>query len=471
MQNTLDIRIEGISADLSAGMQFDLELLNSLFNIESPEGSRALGITLPFTPHNNDLFGFIHHPQSATTKRNYQTDIYVSTNLVDSGYTYLKDAKTNYPLDFTSNLAEFFGAYQRRLLTDIDLGTVLIPSNLSDTLATPWQIDNGCVFPPISNTAYYEKNIPGTFDGIVNKYSAGAYVSTSPKTPMFFVKHVLERVGTLAGVTYTGEFWNDANTAKLLLYNTREATVNTTIERRTYMPEMTIAQLIMGLRKTFNLYLRFDIYRKTLRMDYAKSVYASTCDIDWSPRAPKIRGGSPVTVPGLELAWSLDTNDQLYKDAFFDPYATTISEGTRLRVQSPFRTLKMVSGLPTTQQFGITANQLDKKCQQGLLSWQGLVSSVPTADNTFGTATLKWSGTGNLYETYWKSEETFRQNGYRIEERVGLNAAQLAKISARLRGEDSGYPLVHMNGTNYLIERIVVPSQNTNLPLVTAWRM
>ena len=469
MQNTLDIRIEGISADLSAGMQFDLELLNSLFNIDAPDGSRGVGITLPFTPHNNDLFGFILHPQSTTQKRNYRTDIYVNTNLVDSGYFFLKDAKENYPFDFTSNLKEFFGAYQQRVLSDIDLGTVVLPSNLADTLSASWYNENGCVFPTISNSLYYEKNIPAGFDGLVNKYSSG-YL-TSPKTPLFFLKHVLQKIGDLAGVTYTGEFWEDINSAKLLLYNTREATPGTTINRRIFMPDMTVAQLILGLRKTFNLYLRFDVYSRTLRMDYAKSVYSSLCLINWSAKAPKVKGGYPVTVPGLQLSWTLDTNDQLYKDAFFDPYTTNITEGTRLTVQSPFRTLKMTAGLPTTQQFGITSLQLDKKCQPGLLSWQGVVGGIPLANNTFGSSTLQWNGTGNLYDTFWKSEEIFRQNGYRIEERIGLGSAELAKMSACLRGEDASYPIVHMNGTNYLIERLVIPSQNATLPLMSAWRL
>lgn len=470
MQNTLDIRIEGEPVDLAPNTQFDLELYNSMLSIEAPESSRAHGITLPFTPHNHDRLGYIYHPQSLTTKRNYQTDIYIATNLVDSGYAYLRDANGSYPMDFTSNIKEFFGSYQARLLSDLDLGVVNIPATLGDTLVDTWYNTNGCVFPTIKNDAYYEKNIPVGFDGLVNKYTSGAYV-TSPKTPMFFLKHVLQKVATLAGVTYAGEFWDDANTEKLLLYNTREATPGATIERRIFMPEMTIAQLIMGLRKTFNLYLRFDIYRRVLRMDYAKSVYAGQCQIDWSAKAPDFAGGSPITTPGIELSWMLDTGDQLHKDAFFDPYATPNADGQRLKIQSHFRTLKMISGLPTTQQFGITTNQLDKKCLPGLLSWQGVVSGVPLANNSFGSAIMQWNGTGNLYDTFWKSEEAFRQNGFRVESRVGLNSAQIAQMSAILRGEDEGHPVVHMNGTNYLLERIGIPSQNTNLPLISAWRL
>lgn len=470
MQNTLDIRIQGESVDLSPSTQFDLELYNSMLNIETPQGSRAVGINLPFTPHNHDTFGYIYHPQSLTTKRNYQTDIYIATNLVDSGYAYLRDANGSYPMDFTSHIKEFFGAYQGRLLSDLDLGLVNIPATLADTLSDIWYNVNGCVFPTISNAVFYEKNVPVGFDGLVNKYSSGAYV-TSPKTPMFFLKHVLQKVAEMAGVTYAGEFWDDANTAKLLLYNTREATPGVSIERRIYMPEMTIAQLIIGLRKTFNLYLRFDIYRRVLRMDYAKSVYSGQCQIDWSAKAPDFVGGSPATVPGIELSWMLDTGDQMYKDAFFDPYATATAIGERMKIQSYFRTLKMVSGLPTTLQFGITTNQLDKKCLPGLLSWQGVVSGVPLANNSFGSAVMQWNGTGNLYDTYWKSEEAFRQNGFRVESRVGLNSAQIAQMSAILRGEDSAFPIAHINGTNYLLERIVIPSQNPNLPLLSAWRL
>lgn len=470
MQNTLDIRIEGESVDLAPSTQFDLELYNSMLDIEAPQSSRGIGITLPFTPENHKKLGYIYHPQSTTTKRNYQADIYIATNLVDSGYAYLRDANGSYPMDFTSNIKEFFGAYQARMLTDIDLGVVNIPPILSDTLVDTWYNSNGCVFPTVKNELYYEKNVPVGFDGLVNKYNTGSYV-TSPKTPCFFLKHILQKVGDLAGVTYAGDFWNDSNTAKLILYNTREATPGTSIERRIFMPEMSIAQLILGLRKTFNLYLRFDVYRRILRLDYAKDVYAGLCEIDWSAQAPDFVGGSPSTVPGLELSWLLDSNDQMYKDPFFDPYATAGADGQRLKISSHFRTLKMASGLPTTLQFGIATNQLDKKCVPGLLSWQGVISGIPFANNFFGEVVMQWNGTGNLYDVYWKSEEVFRQNGYRVESRVGLSSAQVAKMSAILRGEDDGLPIVHMNGTNYLLERMIVPSQNTNLPLISAWRL
>lgn len=462
---TFTVRIGGENADLATDTAFDLELLNSMLDIDTPQSSRALGITLPFTPTNNDLMGHIYHPQSATTQRNYATELYLDTNLVDWGYSYLKDAKANYPLDFTSNIKEFFGAYQARLISDIDLGSFALPTSLNDTLLSTWQTQNGCVFPTIRNDVYYEKNVPSTFDGLVNKYSAG-YVASSPKTPMFFVKYVLQKIGDLAGVTYAGEFWDDAATAKLILYNTREAVG--TVERRLFMPNMTIAQLIVGLRKTFNLYLRFDVYRKVLRMDYAKSVHNGSCTIDWSRSSPKFKGGSPINIPGLELSWTLDTNDQLHKEAFFLPYATIDAVGQRQAVVSPFRTLLMENSLPKTSQFGAAVTQLDKKCIPGLLSWQGLVSGVPLATNQFGTTTLQWS---DIRTAFWLEEERFRMGSFRVEDRIVLTSAQISQISAILRGEDSSWPIVHINGVNYLIERLVIPSGSANTPLMSAWRI
>ncbi|WP_273210532.1 hypothetical protein [Runella zeae] len=471
MISKLDIRIEGEVADLTPGTSFELELLNSMLNIDVPQGSRAVGITFPFTPHNHALLGFIFHPQSNTVKRNYAADIYIASNLVDSGYLYLRDAVNSYPMDFTSNIKEFFGTYQARLLTDIDLGVINLPANLNDTLSAGWYNPNGCVFPSVYNPTFYEKNVPSTFDGYVNKYTSGSYETTSPKTPMFFLKHILEKVATLAGVTYTGTFWNDVNTAKLLLYNVRAAAPASTIERRIFMPELTIGQLINGLRRTFNLYLRFDIYRRILRMDYAKSVYTSACEIDWSAQAPRIPGGNPVNLPGIELSWTLDTNDQLYKDVFFDPYATEGASGELLKVQSPFRPLLMNAGLPYTQQFGITVDQLDKKCVPGLLSWQGVSGGVPLANNQFGSTVMRWNGNEGLKKAFWQEEEAFRMSGFRIESRFGLGAAEIARMSAILRGESEGFPVVHMNGTNYLLERMVIPSEQVNLPLISAYRL
>ncbi|MCP1384429.1 hypothetical protein [Runella salmonicolor] len=472
MISTLDIRIEGEPVDLNVGAAWELQLLNSMLNIDAPKGSRAIGITVPFTPKNTAFLGQIHHPQVGNTKRNFYTDIYLATTLIDMGYMYLKDAVNAYQFDFTSNIAEFFGAYQTRLLSELDLGSIPVPV-YNDTLATLWQSTNGCCFPTIKNPVFYEKNVPGTYDGFINKYTASSYVSTSPKVPCFFMKHILQKVGDLAGVSFAGEFWSDARTAALLLYNTREVGTAPAIERRLFMPEMTIGQLILGLRKTFNLRLSFDVYRRVLRMDYSKNVYNGACTFDLSSKARRPNGGSPFSSAGLELSWTVDSGDQLNKDTFFLPYATAVpvGGGQLQKVQSPFRSLMMDAGLPYTKQFGITADQGEKKFVPGLLYWKGVVGGVPLASNTNGTTVLDWNHVNGLYANFWQEEEAFRQNAYKIQQRMALNTYEVARVSSILRGESDELPIFHHNGTNYLIDELIVPSNKPNLPQMTAWRL
>jgi hypothetical protein len=469
MRSNLEVRIEGNPVEMDVRTPFELELVNSMLSIEAPGSSRALNVTLPFTPANHLVMGNIYHPQVQATKRNFPTDLYASSTLVDSGYLYLRDAVSNYPFDFTSNIREFFGPYQSRYLTDLtELGSEILPADLADTLATAWPTDKGYVFPTIKNETFYERNAPGGFDGLINKYDAG-YVADSPNVPMFFVKNILARLGALAGVSFAGEAWDDPRFAALLLYNTRLATPS--LDVRLYLPDLTVGQFILGLRKTFNLWLRFDVQRKRLRLDYARTAYRSPAAVDWSARMPRIQGGNPISTSGLELAWTLDSNDLLHKDDYFMPYTSPVANGGLLKIQSTFRPLMMEGGLPVTRQFGITPDQQDKKFVGGLLYWHGLPAGSPLASNEHTGLTLKWSGADGLQKAYWMEEEEFRQSGYRIERKVALNANDLSRISAILRGERSEAPIIHAHGTNYLVERLVVPSNNLTTSQLTAWRL
>ena len=466
----LKIKIEGRDLDVVPNNNFDLEIYNSMIAFEAPQASKAMAITLADSPNNRHFMKHAAHPQVRQYRRHYQGDIYNQNSIIDSGYFYLRSSLDKYEFDYTSNIREFFGAYQSRPLSEIDFGTTALPTNLSDTLAPAWFLNNGYVLPTVKNPAFYQANAPATFNNLINEYTT-AYAPAAPLVPMFGLKYTIQKIATLAGVALSGAFWNDPRTDKLILYNTRQV-ATTTIEPRLHLPNFTIAQLINGLRKTFNLWLRFDIQQKTLRLDYANTIHNGLCTVDWSKYMPQIKSGTLNTAAGIELSWLIDTDNQFHKDPFFLPYLTpqsqNIDNGELLKIQSVFSPLQTDGGLPSTKQFGITPDQGDKKYVPALLSWQGLTAGQPLATNQFGATNLAWP---ELFTAFWVEEEKFRQTGYRINQAVALPPSQTARMASILRGQSDELPIIHANGTNYLIEKLVTPSQISNISQITAIRM
>lgn len=462
MKKRVDILIEGQPVDLYPNTSFTLERYNPVFDFGTVQGSKVYRFTVPFSPTNNRIFQYAQDPQSVSDPKVYYTEKIADGDLIEKGYTYLeKITNTGYEISFGSNLGDFFGDYQDVPLNLIPFGSEALPSSIA-SLSTE-KLDGAgklmyCL-PTILNSQFYGTNIVDGFNGKVNEYASGSYLSTAPLVPMFSLHWVLRRLGELCGFRVQGEFMDDPAAKRLILYNTF-ALSGERMEYRNHLPsDLSVRTLFLALKlPPFGVTSFFDVQRKIITLRYTESCMATPTRLDLTTRT------LPPVLPGnildrrIELDWELDSDDGLMKTvpAALEKYtAAEYNQETLFSLRGKFSTLLMdSSGLPITEQNGITAltGQMEKKFKPRLLYWHGLVGGAPVAKNEYGDQRLSFHGSNNLRERFWKRYETFRSSTFPASPSVLLNSSELARLDFhRNAGEEMA---LHIRGVDYFVQAI-----------------
>ncbi|MDR6194707.1 hypothetical protein [Siphonobacter sp. SORGH_AS_0500] len=469
-----EVRIDGKTVDLDPNTGYDLEILNPMSGWDSFTGSKATNIQLPFhSQRNHEIMHWLADTQVQTSREFFLCEKYLNTSLIEKGWVILRDATESYSLDFTVNLKEFFGTLQSRSLSEIDLGSIPVPASYSATLENSWN-NGGFVFPTVLNPDYFGGQNPGNFTGKVNEYGSGDY-TTSVKVPYFFAKWVLKKLANLAGITLHGAAWESELLNRVLIGNTR-AIEGATIQPRLHLPNYTVAGFLVNLLKVFRIVPFFDTHRRKLRLEFGAERLRGITALDWTEKMQRKQGGTPSGVSGLEISYTLDSNDAMTKDEYFFPYTTpgiTANDvaGSLLKIQIGFAPYLMQNGLPYSKQPGIVNSQSDKTFGPRIAFWHGLVNGVPLASNTWNGYDLRLTGSNGLAQKWWSVEENFQINALKIVRDVALSPADLAKLSSIFRGESAERPIVYAHGRNWFIEKVVVPSDDPKLSQVTLCRL
>lgn len=270
---------------------------------------------------------------------------------------------------------------------------------------------------------------------------------------MIFLKYVLRKIATMAGVTIDGAFMSDADTDSLILYNIRALDGATVVTINRHLPEMTIVELIVELRKYLNLSFKFDTLNKRLTIGYTDSIFSQPCLIDFSEKL--VLGARKILERSrrLRLSMELDSNDALQKDrpaAFADYLTPAFADDLAIAtLTTKFSTLALdAGGLPAARQQGATTQfaQLDKKSTPRLLHWQGIQAGFPTATPTKSGKSLFWNGPDGLLNWAWAKTEAFRRQIHYLDCQLLLTEADIALLDFSQK--------VHINGVNYLPVRI-----------------
>lgn len=403
MKNTLEIRINRQVVDQGENLKGTFERLNPYLTYEAKDflTDTANIPILPNTPTNRAIFGYIDLPALGSDVPRFDFEQYINGYLVFEGMALLTDVGSQgYTLKVVQPVGEFFGDYQRLRLTDIDFGTAsaTLPLPAGGVIQDAGQ--NAVCFPTIINTEYLGTNGASvSYSGKVNDYASGAYTASSAKVPMIFLKYVLRKIATMAGVTIDGAFMSDADTDSLILYNIRALDGATVVTINRHLPEMTIVELIVELRKYLNLSFKFDTLNKRLTIGYTDSIFSQPCLIDFSEKL--VLGARKILERSrrLRLSMELDSNDALQKDrpaAFADYLTPAFADDLAIAtLTTKFSTLALdAGGLPAARQQGATTQfaQLDKKSTPRLLHWQGIQAGFPTATPTKSGKSLFWNG-------------------------------------------------------------------------------
>lgn len=457
---SLDIRIDGLSVELATGSRLALSLNNPHFDYAKMAGSTANLPPFPLTRRNQYIFDYWEQPQAGPILQRRRLEQYYNGHLIREAVLLLTEAGPNgYVGQMVEPLGEFFGDWQNRSLTELDLmgaaGTLPLPSVVpAEGIAADGMTAIG--FPTIVNPDYYGTAGNGiSYTGRVNDFSGGAGPNTParPLVPMVMLNWLLKRIAMATNTTIDGAFLNHPAYSKLLFYNTRALDGATTVVPNQHLPALTVAELLLELRKLFNLRLDFDLVTRTLTIGFWGDAIAKPAVLDWSRKAV----GRPLKTPEpntrLQLGYDLDGNDALMKDkpALLADYLSPGMGGTAA-LKSRISTLltDTVSGRIKAAQPGITAQfgQLNNTFSPRLLFWNGIIAGEPDASSSKGFHSLYWNGAANspedgLYDNHWRGLEAMRQQQFYAKQQFALTETDLAQLNF---GEK-----VHSNGVDYFV--------------------
>lgn len=457
----VDILIDGQPLNLYPNTAFTLERFNPVFDFGTVQGSKVYRFTVPFSPVNNRIFQYAYDPQSLVEPRVYYTEKIADGDLVEKGYTYLEKINASgYEISFGSNLGDFFGDLTNVPLNLIPFGSEVLPEDLTEMPVE--KLDAGRLLyclPQVTNAQYYGTNAVDGFAGKVNEYAEDAFTPGCPKVPMLSLHWVLRRLGELCGFRVQGEFMDDPEAQRLILYNTFELS-GQLMEYRNHLPAaLTVRALFLALKlPPFGVTSFFDVQRRTVTLKYTESLLALPTLLDLTTRT------QPPVLPGtlldrrLELDWTLDSDDGLMKTipAALEKYTAEVSgKETLFSLKGAFSTLLSdEDGLPIAEQQGITAltGQMDKKFSPRLLYWHGLEEGAPVAKSEYGSTRLAFSGAGNLRSRFWSRYKDWRAYTFPASPVIQLNSSELSRLDFhRMAGSESA---IHIKGRDYFIQSI-----------------
>jgi hypothetical protein len=448
-----ELRLNGVPVQIKPGGSYEMELNNPMAEFDSVLGSRGMNIELADSVTNHEVLGWINDPRSASSEMLLKAEQYASGNLIDVGYCYVRDAKRGGLLDFTSNLSQFFGIYQSLKLSEIDLGDIGTPV-WNSTRTNTWN-SGGFILPTVLNSVFFKDGTaPGGWDGKMNSYSSG-YLTDTPKVPMFFLKYLLKKVADLAGVRFVGDVWEHVDFGRLYMYNSKVGF--STAEIRLFMPDVTVAELLLSFRKYFNVAMMFDVANKTIRLDFADDKLKANPVVDWSDKMGKIQGGIPVKTDGILLEFVNDSGDGLAKDAYFgsgqvpgvlDYPKTDIVK----KISTSMVPILMVSGLPAVEIVGVIEPELtDARTAIRIGRWN---PTIGDGDASFGGVEMNWAG---LTPNYWAKTAAVNAESYLIDEDAALDANDVAWVAECYRGERPDAAIVHAQGVTWEVLKVTVP--------------
>lgn len=452
------VKINDTAVDLPPNSKVQLVLPNPHLLYDRIEGPKANFPALPFTSTNQKAFAFWQEPQAGGVLQEYRCSQYYSGEMIADGYFYLADASESSGFSgvFATKLGQFFGDIQNTKISEINWGSIALPGVLTPVVQVAGQ--DAICFPTILNPTYYGQN---AYAGRMNDYTLGAYTVTGPRVPMVFLSYLFNLIETATGTTIDGSFISDATWQQAIWYNTRALDGATTVTLANHLPELTIVELFLEIRKLVNLAFTFNSITKRLTIDFWDDCLKLPTQKDWTSKAAKGGNKIPEFKTRIQLSYELDSNDALQKNRpadvadYLTPETPEVQSGIA-KLTSKISTLLVDSGtgLATTQQVGATTmyGQQANKFSPRLLFWNGLVASFPRALPTLSTTSLLWNGTNGLAAKYWTQTETVRKRQFYLKKSFVLNEADIATLDMRRK--------IHVDGVNYLIAQL-----NVELPL------
>lgn len=446
------IRINGFEVFTPTEQSINYQLVNPNLLYEKIPSSEANIPVFPAVRTNRAIFGYYEEPQAGAFIPQMVYEHFHNGELIKEGYFLLTEASfdTGYKGAFTDRLGLFFGDFQNLSLREINFGTITIPTIIPMVITDP---DPVCCFPTIVNENFYAANGASIFySGKINNYQDGEY-DTSPIVPQFFATWILRRIGEITGTKITGSFLTHPVWSQLILANLREVETES-IAVRNHLPDFSIVQFILELRKIANLRFVFNSVEKSLKIDFWEDCLSAPTAYNWTKKATYGENKTPENNTRVQLIMEVDGNDALAKDKpveLADYLSPEVAGSTNGIAKMPFKfsTLLVdpISGLAICKQEGQTSQfaQDAKPWAPRLLFWHGLVADYPRALPSLGGISLFPAA---LAATTWKETIALRQRQFYLTKSFIINETDIAKLDFSKKH--------HISGVDYIIAQINV---------------
>ena len=447
------IRLNGNEVYVPGKETIAYNLVNPNLLYDTIPSSQATIPVFPAARQNRAIFQYWEEPQAGSVPIEMHYEHFHNGDLIREGYFLITEGSvdTGYKGAFTDRLGLFFGDFQKLSLQEIDFGTLPVPMPMPALITDPDTLDPICCFPTILNENYYGVNAATVFyNGKINDYDGEEYVF-SPIVPQFFVTRILKEIARITGTKVSGSFFDHPVWSQLILVNLREVESGS-ITVKNHLPNFSIVQFILELRKIPNLKFTFNTIAKTLVIDFWEDCLLAPTSMDWSKKAVYGETKTPENNTRIQLSMEIDGNDALAKDKP-DLLADYLSEevpGTSngiAKISFKFSTLLVdqATGLAACRQEGQSTQfaQDAKPWAPRLLFWHGLVDSYPRALPELDGISLFPSSLGT---TTWKETIALKKRQFFLNKDFTITETDIAKLDFSKK--------YHVDGVDYLIAQL-----------------
>lgn len=432
--------------DLYPNEKVSFVLQYNLFDFQFALGTKSWSFKLPKSPNNLKLLG---HLDELFVVTEFYESVDVSINVLGSlwktGVLYfLEEKETYFDVHFAGEMGLLKLLLQDVKLTDIDYpvttGISNIYSHAEDTL-TGGPSSYDYVFTEVSlpkrrntaNTMYigingYDIDVNSNWLGF-KETQTGFPNHANAMVPFPYLFNVLNHCASELGINLAGDIFKIEELKKLVFFNTvalndiddnglPENSYPTEIDIKNHLPNIKIADFLIEFAKLFNQVVIFDERSSTLNFYHREALLLSIPNETLKSKAYKEYS---VFKERRTFNLGYDYNEEDVK-VFQDQ---GIDQDILRGVDGPPKSEDVISKISTLPTWGkvtpISSLTLNEEVPLQFLIYRGFVQNpginldrelpastgdlgyTPYTGNSLDQYSLLWTGTGNLYDTWWSN--------------------------------------------------------------------
>ncbi|OUJ69133.1 hypothetical protein [Hymenobacter crusticola] len=397
-----------------------IDVLNPYFEADAIPGISTQAFALSWTRENLRLLNFPHRYRGAGGPPAVPAYLYLDGPLWQRGalvYRECDEQRQKLTYNFAAAATDLQTQISGVNIRDLNLGSVPL-------VLTPTAADYALL--PVRNSAFYgDKNT--SFKGIVNHYRNGGYSTGAAFAicPQPRLVPALRKIMGYFGYTLTGAWLEQEEVQQLVIYSDRAAElagggVDSEFKLASYLPSMTVGELLIALQKLFCIGYVFDSKRKEMRLQPLGPVVSFPATyIDRSGFKLKSK---PNTTNGFTLQQSPEGDDELDK--------TLDTGGRQMRVGAGAETIETKAG---------TLHMVQEQDPHGSRSWLVPAIEAKGASLAYGLGEESRCGLRLFYDRGLQPDSAGGQYPLGTSGTVNYNGASVGESSLLWDGPQGLY--------------------------------